>query len=72
MTDKLKNKQKKRFERMQKTQREYLQSLSKAERVKRTKKLMTPLSEKLKTRITSPFKAAKKIIKKNGKNGKKR
>jgi hypothetical protein len=57
---------------MQKTQREYLQSLSKAERVKRTKKLMTPLSEKLKTRITSPFKAAKKIIKKNGKNGKKR
>tara|TARA_B100000886_G_C20079636_1_gene349316 strand:- start:182 stop:388 length:207 start_codon:yes stop_codon:yes gene_type:complete len=68
MTDKLKDKQKKRLERMQKTQKEYLQSLLKAERVKRTKKLMTPLSEKLKTRITSRFKAAKK----NGKNGKKR
>ena len=68
MTDKLKDKQKKRLKRMQKTQREYLQSLSKAERVKRTKKLMTPLGEKLKTRITSPFKAAKK----NRKNGKKR
>ena len=72
MTDKLKDKQKKRFKRMQKTQKEYLQSLSKEEIVKRTKKLMMPPSEKFKKRITSPFKAVKKILKKNSKNGKKR